>query len=92
MVRMKSSLLLQKLSGLSPGTLSSSSRTCWSLARKEKLVAREESKSGKRVVANLMIIVERLSRFGGSKEKGLIYQLLKCCEQSVCVYMFECCE
>ena len=69
MVRMKSSLLAQKLSGLSPGTLRSSSRTCWSLARKEKDVAREESKRGKRAVVNLMVIVERLSGFGGSKDR-----------------------
>ena len=71
MVRMKSSLLAQKLSGLSPGTLRSSSRTCWSLARKEKHVAREEIKSGKRIVVNLMVIVERLSRFGESKVRRL---------------------
>ena len=71
MVRIKSSLLAQKFSGLSPGTLRSSSRTCWSLAKrvKELDVARDESKSGKRVVVSFMAIVERLSRFGKEKER-----------------------
>ena len=60
MVRMKSSLLAQKLSGFLPGTLRSSSRTCWS-AKKEKEVdvAREERKSGKRVVLSFIVVVER---------------------------------
>ena len=77
MVRMKSSLLAQKFSGLSPGTLRSSSRTCWSLAKKLKEldVARDENKSGNRVVVSFMATVERLSRFGRERERerGCIY-------------------
>ena len=92
MVRMKSSLLAQKLSGLSPGTLRSSSRICWSLAIKEKHVAREETKSGKRVAVNLMVMVERLSRFGGSKEERFDLSVARILRTVVCVYRFECCE
>ena len=60
MVRMKSSLLPQKSSGLSPGTLRSSSRTCWSLPKKEREldVAREEMKRGKRVQVSFIVAVE----------------------------------
>ena len=60
MVRMKSSLFSQNSSGLSPGTLRPSSRTCWSLPKKEKELdaAREESKSGRRVVVSFMFGME----------------------------------
>lgn len=59
MVRVKSSLLPQNSRGLSPGTLRSSSRTCWSLPRKEREVdvAREERRSGRIVVVSFMAVV-----------------------------------
>lgn len=72
MVRMKSSLFSQNSSGFFPGTLSFSSRICWSVAKKEKelAVAREDRKSGRRVMVNFMIVVGRLmSRYGRRTEE-----------------------
>ncbi len=77
MVRMKSSLLSQNSSGLSPGTLRLSSRTCCSLAKKEKEldVAREERKRGSRMVVAFMIDVERLLRVGRRMEIFLVIDI-----------------
>lgn len=60
MVRMKSSLFPQNSSGLSPGTLRSSSRTCCSLPKKDREldVAREERKSVRRVVVSFIAVME----------------------------------
>ena len=65
MVRMKSSLLPQNSSGLSPGTLRSSSRTCWSLLKKEREldVAREERKSGRRETVSFIVLDRREEKF-----------------------------
>lgn len=60
MVRMKSSLLPQNSSGLSPGTLRSSPRIFWSLLKKEREldVAREERKRGRRELVSFIVVVK----------------------------------